>query len=100
MRLFLVVVGLLLQATVHAQDSNSGGPPPFFIQDPSDGLCLAGEDFQKCSINTLFYVLGEPGTKRQIKMKRIECVTEQKLPVNQGTISYTTRRISKANFNP
>jgi hypothetical protein len=39
-----------------------GGPPPFFLQDPADSLCLAGEDFKRCSIETLFYVVGAPGT--------------------------------------
>jgi hypothetical protein len=39
-----------------------GGPPPFFLQDPADSLCLAGESFKRCSIDTLFYVVGAPGT--------------------------------------
>jgi hypothetical protein len=39
-----------------------GGPPPFFLQDPADSLCLAGEEFKRCSIDTLFYVVGAPGT--------------------------------------
>lgn len=37
------------------------GPPPFFLQDPSDSLCLAGDEFKRCSIDTLFYVVGQPG---------------------------------------
>jgi hypothetical protein len=41
-----------------------GGPPPFFLQDPADSLCLAGEEFKRCSIDTLFYVVGAPGTLR------------------------------------
>jgi hypothetical protein len=36
--------------------------PPFFLQDPSDSLCLAGEIFKRCSIDTLFYVAGSPGS--------------------------------------
>jgi ankyrin repeat protein len=38
-----------------------GGPPPFFLQDPADSLCLGGEDFKRCSIDALFYVVGLPG---------------------------------------
>lgn len=38
------------------------GPPPFFLQDPSDSLCLAGDEFKRCSIDTLFFVVGQPGT--------------------------------------
>jgi ankyrin repeat protein len=38
------------------------GPPPFFLQDPSDSLCLAGETFQRCSVETLWYVVGSPGS--------------------------------------
>jgi len=38
------------------------GPPPFFLQDASDSLCLHGEDFKRCSIDTLFYVVGSPGS--------------------------------------
>jgi len=38
------------------------GPPPFFLQDSSDSLCLAGEDFRRCSIDTLFFVVGSPGS--------------------------------------
>lgn len=37
------------------------GPPPFFLQDPADSLCLAGDEFKRCSIDTLFFVVGAPG---------------------------------------
>jgi len=37
-------------------------PPPFFLQDSSDGMCLGGEEFKRCAIDTLFYVVGSPGT--------------------------------------
>jgi len=48
-------------------DSSTGGvakaqgPPPFFLQDTTDSLCLSGEDFRRCSIDTLFFVVGSPG---------------------------------------
>ena len=41
--------------------TESDGPPPFFLQDPKDSLCLAGEVFKRCSIDTLWYVVGNPG---------------------------------------
>jgi hypothetical protein len=44
-----------------ATGSSKGAPPPFFLQDPTDSLCLAGEEFKRCSIDTLFYVVGSPG---------------------------------------
>jgi hypothetical protein len=38
-----------------------GNGPPFFLIDSSDQLCLAGEEFKRCSIDTLFFVVGSPG---------------------------------------
>jgi len=38
------------------------GPPPFFLQDSTDSLCLGGEEFKRCSIDTLFFVVGSPGS--------------------------------------
>ncbi|KAL7531314.1 hypothetical protein ACHAWF_003716 [Thalassiosira exigua] len=38
------------------------GPPPFFLQDSADSLCLAGEDFCRCSGDALFFVVGSPGS--------------------------------------
>ena len=52
-----------------AADSKTGdgvtkaqGPPPFFLQDSTDSLCLHGESFKRCSIDTLFFVVGSPGS--------------------------------------
>ena len=42
--------------------SKSAGPPAFFLQDPTDGLCLAGKVYKRCSIDTLWYVTGKPGS--------------------------------------
>lgn len=50
-----------------AEDKRKGGvakaqgPPPFFLQDPTDSLCLGGDSFKRCSIDTLFFVVGSPG---------------------------------------
>lgn len=35
---------------------------PFFIQDPTDGLCLSGGTFRRCAVDTLWKVEGEAGS--------------------------------------
>mmetsp|Transcript_59664 Transcript_59664/g.69726 ORF Transcript_59664/g.69726 Transcript_59664/m.69726 type:complete len:917 (-) Transcript_59664:132-2882(-) len=52
----------LIIAAEESSSEKAKGPPPFFLQDGSDGLCLAGEEFKRCSIDTLFYVVGAPGS--------------------------------------
>ena len=52
---FLSTVSL----SVVAEESKPG--PPFFLIDTTDQLCLAGEEFKRCSINTLWYVQGTAG---------------------------------------
>lgn len=42
-------------------DSKKANGPPFFLIDTSDQLCLGGEEFKRCSIDTLFFVVGSPG---------------------------------------
>lgn len=53
------------------------GPPPFFLQDPTDSLCLAGDEFKRCSIDTLFFVVGQPG-KYQIHKRPLDETTPDK----------------------
>jgi len=36
-------------------------PPPFFLTDPVDGLCLSGSTFARCDVTTLYYVSGNVG---------------------------------------
>lgn len=73
MRTSSLILGVIAAAgtAVGAEDagSDSGGgvtkaqgPPPFFLQDATDSLCLAGEEFRRCSIDTLFFVVGSPGS--------------------------------------
>lgn len=59
--LTLVLVWLQLAVSERAV-SKSYGPPSFFLQDTSDGLCLAGEGYKRCGLDTLWYVMGKPGT--------------------------------------
>lgn len=56
--LLVTIITTTTLFVVHAANTD---PPPFFLQDPSDSLCLAGELFQRCGLDTLFYVEGSPG---------------------------------------
>ena len=58
MMMLLMIMFTLVQGK---KASETDGPPPFFLQDPKDSLCLAGEVFKRCSIDTLWYVVGSPG---------------------------------------
>ena len=58
----VAVVSMLICGALCAKEKKPQSPPPFFLQDPSDSMCLAGEEFKRCSIDTLFYVVGSPGT--------------------------------------
>lgn len=44
-----------------ADDDKNKAGPPFFLIDTNDQLCLAGEEFKRCSIDTLWYVKGTAG---------------------------------------
>lgn len=57
-----LMAALSSSTTAAASDATDATPPPFFLQDPSDNLCLSGEEFKRCSIETLWYVVGSPGT--------------------------------------
>ena len=41
--------------------TKASGPPSFFIRDKRDGLCLGGEVFKRCGIDTLWFVEGKAG---------------------------------------
>lgn len=45
-----------------SQVSKVTGPPEFFLQDPTTGLCLGGATYKRCSIETLWYVTGKAGS--------------------------------------
>lgn len=49
-------------STASSGVTKAQGPPPFFLQDSTDSLCLHGETFKRCSIDTLFFVVGSPGS--------------------------------------
>ena len=58
----LAVIGAAAEETTSDGVAKATGPPPFFLQDSTDSLCLAGEEFRRCSIDTLFFVVGSPGS--------------------------------------
>jgi hypothetical protein len=79
-----VALSCLLGVAASAADSTKS-PPPFFLQDPKDSLCLAGEDFRRCSIDTLFYVVGSPGTFHTcVRSKNTDVVRAPFVVVNPG----------------
>jgi hypothetical protein len=55
--------------------SKSDGPPSFLLQDPSDGLCLAGEKYKRCGLDTLWYVAGS------YQMQIVRADTMQRTPM-------------------
>jgi hypothetical protein len=62
---FFTALFLLCATATLADDEASlkkANGPPFFLIDTSDQLCLGGEEFKRCSIDTLFFVVGSPGT--------------------------------------
>jgi ankyrin repeat protein len=69
----LAVATLCMVNTVRAQNfvSKVTGPPAFFLRDVNDGICLAGSDFRRCTINSLWYVVGKPG-RYQIHKRAVE----------------------------
>mmetsp|Transcript_14721 Transcript_14721/g.23807 ORF Transcript_14721/g.23807 Transcript_14721/m.23807 type:complete len:897 (-) Transcript_14721:44-2734(-) len=76
-----LVSALLLFCTAWAaaeEDSSKGKKPgpPFFLIDTSDQLCLAGEVFKRCSIDTLMFVVGSPGSY-QIKKRPVDGVVDE-----------------------
>ena len=69
MKFFIALLFLCATITLGAPDDDSNKPngPPFFLIDSTDQLCLAGEEFKRCSIDTLFYVVGSPGKFLKVK---------------------------------
>ena len=63
--LFSVLTAALLSTTFATASDADATPPPFFLQDPSDNLCLSGEDFKRCSIETLWYGHGRYFTAKK-----------------------------------
>ena len=57
--LFLVAAASTVSAS---EEEGTATAPPFFLIDTTDQFCLAGETFKRCSIDTLFYVVGQPGS--------------------------------------
>lgn len=71
MKFFTALLLLCATATLAVADddvasSKKANGPPFFLIDTSDQLCLGGEEFKRCSIDTLFFVVGSPGKSSEI----------------------------------
>ena len=60
--LLLLLTAQLCAAKTESAVSKSTGPPSFFLLDVTDGSCLSGAVFKRCSIDTLWYVSGKPGS--------------------------------------
>jgi len=81
MRRILAGIFAVAQAQTVAAATGTGiakttGPPAFFLQDPNDGLCLAGAEFKRCAIDTLWYVTGRPGSY-QLHHRKVEEVEDE-----------------------
>ena len=68
--LSLILFSSFLIVTSSQKLAKTTGPPAFFLQD-SDGLCLAGGEFKRCAIDTLWYVTGKPG-HHQVHHRQVE----------------------------
>lgn len=89
---FVVLSSTVLSA--HGADDDKKSPPPFFLQDPADSLCLAGEEFKRCSLDTLFYVVGSPG-KREYALYYFTTMISLKFPSTfklQENIRFTSEQ--------
>lgn len=58
---FLLAASICITITLSQKIAKSSGPPSFFLQDPNDSLCLAGDKYKRCALDTLWYVTGKPG---------------------------------------
>jgi hypothetical protein len=69
MRFIIAFLMLCVAWGAEEESSKAKKPgPPFFLIDTSDQLCLAGEEFKRCSIDTLFFVVGSPGRSQKIQL--------------------------------
>eukprot|EP01031_Cornospumella_fuschlensis_P044413 gene44413-54314_t len=62
LKFVLILLSLLLCVRAERSLSRSTGPPAFFLQDLQDGMCLAGASYKRCGLDSLWYVVGKPGS--------------------------------------
>lgn len=60
MRFFVSALFLFVSSALGLGE-DAKAAPTFFLLDTADQLCLDGEEFKRCSINTVFYVVGNAG---------------------------------------
>ncbi|GMH56779.1 hypothetical protein TrRE_jg2518, partial [Triparma retinervis] len=73
----LSVLFVYLSLVLCQEVAKKAAPPVFFLQDSTDGQCLSGSTFTRCSIDTLWFVSGSPGSYRIHKRTRDEGDREQ-----------------------
>lgn len=117
---WLMIILINTTTTLHTAYASNGNknssdnnttPPPFFLQDPTDSLCLAGDTFRRCSLDTLWYVKGTAGNYRIHQRSRDNddvtttttneqedgfCLTEPSCGKGSTTSSSSTPRITLA----
>ncbi|CAM9321837.1 unnamed protein product [Chrysoparadoxa australica] len=72
--------GLLCSGNCSKEEDGAGTAPPapshalspFFLQDMTDGLCLSGDVFKRCAIDTIWYISGAQGGSYMVHHKPIE----------------------------
>ena len=60
---FTVLTAAFLSSVWSIGGAEAKVGPTFFLIDTTDQLCLAGDEFKRCSIETLWYVTGDDGKK-------------------------------------
>ena len=77
--------------------SKTTGPPSFFIRDKDDGLCLAGSQFKRCGIDTLWFVQGKSGDFQLHRRQRDEIDTDDCLGKHYCHLDISDIRLSDCN---
>lgn len=61
---------------------------PFFIQDPTDGLCLGGSIFKRCAVDTLWKLQGD-ALSWVVRRMAVRDDGERSFPSASSKITYT-----------
>jgi hypothetical protein len=69
----------LLNSFLSKSVTKSVSPPVFFLQDLNDGKCISGGTFVRCTVDTLWTVVGKPGSYQLHKKAIEESVVDEEL---------------------